>query len=167
MLPGTENGEFIATSYEHKESGAITEEPHEKKAMMDKRFKKMDTFVQKEFTENFYGYDIVNPDAKIFFVTWGFNRYVLEDYIKMKNEKEQKYGLIVIKVVQPFDMRLKTFLEDHAKQIKKLIFVEMNFSGQMQELVTNKCLLNDKKRVKKISNIRKYTLYPIFLEEIK
>jgi hypothetical protein len=64
-------------------------------------------------------------------------------------------------------MRLKTFLEEHAKQIKKMIFVEMNFSGQMQELVSNKCLLNDKKRVKKISNIRKYTLYPIFLEEIK
>jgi len=127
----------------------------------------MDTFVQKEFTENFYGYDIVNPGAKIFFVTRGFNRYVLEDYIKAKNEKEVKYGLIVIKVVQPFDMRLKTFLEDHAKQIKKLVFVEMNYSGQMQELVTNKCLLNDKRRVKKISNIRKYTLYPIFLEEIK
>jgi len=95
------------------------------------------------------------------------NRYVLEDYIKAKNVKEQKYGLIVIKVVQPFDMRLKDFLESHAKQIKKLIFVEMNYTGQMQELVTNKCLLNDKKRVKKVSNIRKITLFPIFLEEIK
>lgn len=171
MLPWTENGEFIATSYEHKESGAITEEPHEKKAMMDKRFRKLDTFVKQEFNENFYGYDIINPEAKIFFVTWGFNRYVLEDYIKTKNGKcetgNEKYWLIVIKVFQPFDMRLKTFLEEHAKQIKKMIFVEMNFSGQMQELVSNKCLLNDKKRVKKISNIRKYTLYPIFLEEIK
>jgi len=64
-------------------------------------------------------------------------------------------------------MRLNEFLESHAKQIKKLIFVEMNYTGQMQEFVTNKCLLNDKKRVKKISNIRKYTLYPIFLEEVK
>ncbi|NCO97603.1 hypothetical protein GW864_00205 [bacterium] len=58
-------------------------------------------------------------------------------------------------------------MESHAKQIKKLIFVEMNYAGQMQEFVMNKCLLNDKKRVKKISNIRKYTLYPIFLEEVK
>jgi len=167
MLPGTENGEFIATSYEHEESWTSTEDPIIKKAMMDKRFKKLETFVQKEFNENFYGYDIINPEAKTFFVTWGFNRYLLEDYIKTKNEKETKYGLIVIKVCQPFDMRLKTFLDEHAKQIKKLVFVEMNISWQMQELVTNKCLLNDKKRVKKISNIRKYTLYPIFLEEIK
>ena len=73
----------------------------------------------------------------------------------------------MIKVFQPFDMRLKEFLEAHVKQIKKLIFVEMNFSGQMQELVTNKCLLNDKKWIKKVSNIRKYSLYPFFLEEIK
>lgn len=167
MLPWTENGEFMATSYEHEESGAANEDPIIKKSMMDKRFKKMDTFVQKEFTEDFYGYDIINPEAKIFFVTWGFNRYVLEDYIKSKNVKEQKYWLIVIKVFQPFDMRLKTFLENHIKQIKKLIFVEMNYTGQMQELVTNKCWLNDKRRIKKISNIRKYTLYPIFLEEIK
>ncbi|MBU0625989.1 hypothetical protein KKG31_00985 [Patescibacteria group bacterium] len=79
----------------------------------------------------------------------------------------KKYGLIVIKVFQPLDMRLKTFLDEHIKKIKKLIFVEMNFSGQMQEFITNKCLLNDKKWIKKISNIRKYTCYPIFLEDIK
>jgi len=38
--------------------------------MNDKRFKKFETFVQQEFTKDFYGYDIVNPEAKIFFVTF-------------------------------------------------------------------------------------------------
>ena len=64
-------------------------------------------------------------------------------------------------------MRLKTFLDEHVKQIKKLVFVEINFSGQMQELVTNKCLLNDKRWIKKVSNIKKYALYPFFIEEIE
>jgi len=174
VLPWTENGEFIATSYEHEESWTTNENPEIKKLMMGKRFKKLATFVQKEFNENFYGYDIINPEAKIFFVTRGMNRYVLEDFVQQKNLKKTWeiwqtpiYWLIVIKVFQPFDMRLNEFLESHAKQIKKLIFVEMNYAGQMQEFVMNKCLLNDKKRVKKISNIRKYTLYPIFLEEVK
>jgi len=63
-------------------------------------------------------------------------------------------------------MRLKEFLDANVKKIKKLIFVEMNYSGQMQTLVTNKCLLNDKKRNNKVTNIRKYTLYPIFAEDI-
>jgi len=55
--------------------------------MNDKRFKKLDTFVQQEFTEEFYGYEIINPEAKIFFVTFGMNRLVLEDYIRLKNGK--------------------------------------------------------------------------------
>lgn len=166
MLPGTENGEFIATSYEHDEYGATTEDPIIKKQQQDKRFKKLEAFVQQEFTKDFYGYEIINPEAKEFFVTFGVNRYVIEDFIRTKNKKSVKYGLIIIKVLQPLDMRLKEFLDAHTKQIKKLIFVEMNTSGQLQELITNKCWLHDKKWNNKITNIRKYTLYPIFAEDI-
>ena len=186
MLPWTENGEFIATSYEHDEYGATNEDPVVKKQQQDKRFKKLETFVQQEFTKDFYGYEIVNPEAKEFFVTFWFNRYVVEDYIRMKHLKKawriwekisnnlsdvsgvpSDFWLIVIKVLQPLDMRLKEFLDANVKKIKKLIFVEMNYSGQMQTLVTNKCLLNDKKRNNKVTNIRKYTLYPIFSEDLK
>ncbi|MBU0627125.1 hypothetical protein KKH82_07030 [Patescibacteria group bacterium] len=88
----------------------------------------METFVQQEFTEDFYGYEIINPEAKEFFVTFGVNRYAIEEYIRTKNKKNVKYGLIVIKVFQPLDMRLKEFLDTNVKKIKKLIFVEMNTS---------------------------------------
>jgi 2-oxoglutarate ferredoxin oxidoreductase subunit alpha len=165
-LPGTENGEFITTSYEHDEYGATNEDPVIKKQQQDKRFKKLETFIQQEFTKDFYGYEIINPEAKEFFVTFGVNRYVIEEYIREKNKKSVKYGLIIIKVLQPLDMRLKEFLDTNTKRIKKLIFVEMNTSGQLQELITNKCLLNDKKRNNKIKHIRKYILYPIFSEDI-
>ena len=170
MLPWTENGEFIATSYEHDEYWATNEDPVVKKQQQDKRFKKLETFVQQEFTKDFYGYEIINPEAKQFFVTFGVNRYVIEEYIRIKNSKlkdwKLKYWLIVIKVLQPLDMRLKEFLDIQVKQIKKLIFVEMNTSGQLQELITNTCWLNDKKWNNKITNIRKYTLYPIFAEDL-
>ncbi|MEI6673432.1 MAG: hypothetical protein WCL02_09425 [bacterium] len=86
-LPGTENGEFIATSYEHDEYGATNEDPIIKKQQQDKRFKKMETFVQQEFTKDFYGYEIINPEAKEFFVTFGVNRYVIEEFIRIKNSK--------------------------------------------------------------------------------
>ena len=165
-LPWTESGEFMATSYEHDEYWATSEDPENKKLMNDKRFKKLETFVQQEFTKDFYGYDIINPEAKIFFVTFGMNRYVVEEFICEKNKKSVKYGLIVLKVFQPLDMRLKEFLDAHVKQIKKLVFVEMNYSGQIQELLTNKCLLHDKKWNNKVTSIRKYTSYPIFAEDI-
>ncbi|MFA6256610.1 MAG: hypothetical protein WC606_05570, partial [Candidatus Absconditabacterales bacterium] len=186
VIPGTENGEFIATSYEHDEYGATNEDPTFKKQQQDKRFRKLDTFVQQEFTEDFYGYEIINPDAKKFFVTYGVNRYVLADFIRQKNLKKSgrigeeisdtisdlsdissDFGLIIMKVFQPFDMKLKEFLDEKNKQIKQLIFVEMNKSGQMEERVTNKCLLHDAKWEGKINHYRKYTLYPIFLEEIE
>ncbi len=172
IIPWTENGEFIATSYEHDEYGATSEDPINKQLMNNKRFKKLDTFVQQEFTKDFYGYEIINPEAKIFFVTFGMNRLALEDYIQAKETRNKakglppKYWIIVIKVFQPLDMRLKEFLDANVKQIKKLIFVEMNYSGQLQALITNKCLLNDKKWNNKIGNIRKVTSYPIFAEEI-
>ena len=162
VYPGTENGEFITTSYEHEASGATTEDPIIKKEQQDKRNRKLETFVHQEFTEDFYGYEIANPDAEVFFVTYWVNRYVLADYIKDKKD----FGLIIMKVFQPFDMRLKTFLDEKCSQIKLLTFVEMNASGQMQEWVTNKCWLHDAKWEGKISHHRKYTLYPIYLEEI-
>ncbi len=161
-IPGTENGEFIASSYEHDEYWATNEEPAIKKQMMDKRFKKMETFIQQEFNADFYWYEIINPDAKDFYITFGFTSYVLKDHIKNKKE----YGLIIIKVMQPFDMRLKSRLEDNKKNIESLTFVEMNYTWQLQELLTNICLLNTQDRNKKIKNIRKYDLYPIFLEDI-
>ena len=82
------------------------------------------------------------------------------------SDNSSDFWLIIIKVFQPFDMRLKKFLDEKNKQIEQLIFVEMNYSGQMEERVTNKCRLHDKKREGKVSHYRKYTLYPIFLEEI-
>lgn len=163
-IPGIENWEFIATSYEHDEYWATNEDPETKKKMQDKRDQKLKTFTQQEFTEDFYGYEIINPEAENFFITYGRNRFVLEDYIK--NNQDQKLWLIIIKVFQPFDLRLKTFLEKQNNQIESLIFVEMNASGQLQRLVTEQCLLNKPIRENKITNHRKYTLYPIFWEEI-
>jgi pyruvate/2-oxoacid:ferredoxin oxidoreductase alpha subunit len=69
--------------------------------------------------------------------------------------------------MQPFDTRLKLRLHEHEKQIKKLIFVEMNYSGQLQNLIKKECNLNSPKREKKIDNFRKYNSYPIFIEEVK
>jgi len=103
--------------------------------MMKKRAQKLKTFVKQEFNSDFYGYEIINPDAETFYITMGINRYALEQHIKDKAEM----GLIVIKSLSPFDPRLKTFLEEHAKKIKRLIFVEMNQSGILEDLMGKEC----------------------------
>lgn len=160
-VPWTEHTTFIATSYEHDEYGSTNEEPTMKGKMMEKRAQKLKTFVEQEFNSDFYGYEIINPDAETFYITMGINRYALEQHIKGKAEM----GLIVIKSLSPFDPRLKTFLEEHEKKIKSLIFVEMNQSGILEDLVRKECELYGEWK-SKISHQRKVTLYPIFEEEI-
>lgn len=160
-VPWTEHTTFIATSYEHDEYGSTNEEPTMKGKMMEKIAQKLKTFVEQEFNSDFYGYEIINPDAETFYITMGINRYALEQHIKGKADM----GLIVIKSLSPFDPRLKTFLEEHAKKIKRLIFVEMNQSGILEDLVRKECELYGEWK-SKISHQRKVTLYPIFEEEI-
>lgn len=159
-VPWTEHTTFIATSYEHDEYGSTNEEPTMKGKMMEKRAQKLKTFVEQEFNSDFYGYEIINPDAETFYITMGINRYALEQHIKDKAEM----GLIVIKSLSPFDQRLKAFLEEHEKKIKSLIFVEMNQSGILEDLVRKECELYGEWK-SKISHQRKVTLYPIFEEE--
>ena len=160
---GTENGEFIASSYEHDEYGATNEDPDMKQKMMQKRAKKMETFLSQEFNEDFYGYEIINPDAEKFFVSFGFNRYALESFMS----ENKDYWLIIVTVFQPLDPRLKQRFADHESQIQELNFVEMNNVWAFQNLITNECNLKSDSRSKKIKNYRKITLYPIFKEDIK
>ncbi len=160
-VPWTEHTTFIATSYEHDEYGSTNEEPTMKGKMMEKRAQKLKTFMEQEFNSDFYGYEIINPDAETFYITMGINRYALEQHIKGKTDM----GLIVIKSLSPFDPRLKAFLEEHKKKIKRLIFVEMNQSGILEDLVRKECELYGEWK-SKISHQRKVTLYPIFEEEI-
>ena len=160
-IPWTENTSFITTSYEHDEYWFTNEEPNTKKEMMDKRLRKINTFIEKEFNDNFYWYEIINPNAKTFYITMGINRYPIKNFIRDKKE----LWLIIIKCFYPFDKRLKDFLNNNKENIEKLIFVEMNQSWILEDLVRKECeLYNDWNT--KINHQRKYNLYPIFDEDI-
>lgn len=161
-IPGQEDMCFMCSSYEHTESGETNEEPTMKWQQMEKRMKKLETFVAKEFTDEFYGYEIINPEAKKFFVTRGMNRYAIEYAIQDKPD----WWVVVVKSFQPFDKRLKEFFHSHKDAIQKLVFAEMNIIGQMQQVVMHECNLFGEERENKISHTRKYTLYPFFHEEI-
>ena len=160
-IPWDDNSTFIASSYEHDEYWFTNEEPNTKKTMMDKRAKKLETFTKEEFNKNFYWYEIINPNAKTFYITMWINRYPIENHIKNKDE----LWLIIIKSFQPFDKRLKSFLDENEKNIKWITFVEMNQSWILEDLVRKECELYNNWN-NKINHQRKYNLYPIFDEDI-
>lgn len=162
-IPWTEGILSMTTSYEHDESGATNENPIIKQKMMEKRFRRRMTFYTKEYSKDFQAYEVINPYAEKFFVTRGINRYNLEKII----ENRPEWGLIVIKIFHPFSAHLPDRFETHKNQIKKLIFVEMNYEWQMEKVVRNECNLKTEDWNEKISHFRKYSLYPIFLEEVE
>ena len=160
-IPWDDNTTFIASSYEHDEYWFTNEEPNTKKSMMDKRAKKLETFTKEEFNKDFHWYEIINQNAKTFYITMWINRYPIENHIKDKTE----LWLIIIKSFQPFDKRLKSFLDENEKNIKWITFVEMNQSWILEDLVRKECELYNNWN-NKINHQRKYNLYPIFDEDI-
>lgn len=152
---GTKNGDFIATSYEHDEYGVTSENPEMKMKMTEKRFKKLHNFFEKE---GIFGYEIINPNAKKKFITFSMTRYTAEKFIRENNE----FGLIIVHFLSPIDMRLR----EEIMKCEEIIFVESNYSGQFETLLTEKLELAFISHLK-ISHMRKYNLFPFYLEDFE
>ncbi len=151
----TKNWDFIATSYEHDEYWATTEDTELKKKFTEKRFKKLQNFFEKE---GFSGFEIVNPSAKKMLVITWFTRYTAEEFIKRNPE----YGLIIIKFLKPLDERLR----DEIAKLEEVIFVESNYSWQVENYITKELWLKYIDWLK-IYNLRKYDLFPFYIEDFE
>lgn len=166
----TPNGDFIATSYEHDEYWATTEESEMKVLMTEKRFKKLKDFYKKE---NIFGYEVFQPHPnpllwsrgneenskpKKIIITTSFTSYTAKEFVRNNPE----FGLIIIKVLKPLDERL---LEE-LKGCEEVIFAESNYSWQLENYISKELGLKYIKWLK-VSNIRKYDLYPFYYEDFE
>ncbi|MDP2090801.1 MAG: 2-oxoacid:acceptor oxidoreductase family protein [Candidatus Gracilibacteria bacterium] len=150
---GTKNGDFIATSYEHDEYGATSEDSNLKKLFTEKRYKKLDNFFEKE---GYKGYEVINSNAKKMLITTSFTSYTAKEFVKNNPE----FGLIIIKFLKPLDERLLEELKDK----EEIIFVESNYSGQLENYITKELGLKFIPNLK-ISHLRKYDLFPFYIED--
>jgi len=154
-IPGTENGDFIATSYEHDEYGATSEQPEVKKAMTEKRWRKLENFFKKE---GISGYEVHNPTAKNMLITTSYTVYTAKEFIKNNPE----FWLIVIHFLKPLDERLL----DELKWKDEVIFVESNYSGLLENYITKELGLKYVDGLE-IKNLRKYDLMPFYYEDFE
>jgi len=150
----TKNWDFIATSYEHDEYWATSEDPTLKKAFTEKRHKKLDNFFEREWIS---WYEIINKEAKKMLIVTSFTSYTAKEFVKRNPE----FGLIIVKILKPIDER---FVEE-IKNKEEIIFIESNFSGQLENYMTKELGLKFIKWLK-ISNMRKYDLFPFYIEDL-
>jgi 2-oxoglutarate ferredoxin oxidoreductase subunit alpha len=77
-------------------------------------------------------------------------------------KENPEFGLIIIKFLKPLDEKLRNELIWK----EEIIFVENNYSGQVENYIVKEFGLNFVNWLK-ISHLRKYDLMPFYLEDFK
>jgi len=128
---GTKGGVYWNTGDEHDELGHITEDPTNRNAMMQKRMSKLelaDREIPLKERVNFFGPKV----APITLVSWGSTKGAILDAMQWLKEDGIIVNFLQIRLIHPFPT-------EHVKQVlskaKKIIDVEMNYSGQLGGLI--------------------------------
>lgn len=122
---GQKGGFYIANSYEHDETGHVTDDPKIRTAMVEKRLKKLDAMKKDITPPQVFG----DAEAEITFVTWGSTRGPVLEAMKLLKKKSR---LIHFSWLYPFPAEETMKLLSPATRI---IDVEGNATGQLASLI--------------------------------
>jgi 2-oxoglutarate ferredoxin oxidoreductase subunit alpha len=154
---GTKGGIFWNTGDEHDEKGHITEDSTNRDMMMEKRMRKLDVAAREIPLDDkvvFHG----PSDAPITVVSWGSTKGAILDAMDALREQE---GLLVnflqVRLLSPFPAEEVTRALSRSK---KLVGIEMNYSGQFAGL------LREKTGITVDNMVVKYNGRPMSCEEI-
>ena len=131
VMLGTKNGLHWYTGDEHNEIGHISEEPFNRRRMVEKRMRKL-KLVQKEVPVedkfNFYG----DEDSENIVISWGSPKGAIIESLNMLRQEGFKVGFMQLRLIHPLPTEdVKKALEGK----KRIIDVENNFLGQLGSVV--------------------------------
>jgi len=142
LIPGTIGGVVKVTGSEHDERGFVTTDPAIRKAMMEKRARKMDTYLQEDAKPpQVFG----RPDGRPVLVGWGSSRPVLLDAQQQLRARGIETAVVHFTHLWPFHTAAVKPLLEKASMI---IAVEQNYSGQFADVIQANCLLPVRRIVK-------------------
>lgn len=125
---GLDNGIFWNTGDESDEYGHITEDPHLRTSMMDKRMSRMDLILQQIPTDE----QVVSfGTGDHMIISWGSAKGPIIDAQRMLKREGINVGFVQIKLIHPFPTEL---VRSMIKDAKKLIDIEANYSGQLGKI---------------------------------
>ena len=124
---GTKGGVYWHTGDEHDALGHITEDPTTRDMMMEKRMGKVelaDKEIPLEDKANFFGPE----DAPITIVSWGSTKGAILDAMEWLKEDGIVANFLQIRLIHPFPTE---YVKKVLSKAKKIVGIEMNYSGQM------------------------------------
>ncbi len=126
--PGAGSLVYTATGLEHNEHGHPDYEPADHVAMMQKRFRKLETAMKELPQPERYGDD----DATVGLIGWGSTEGTIQEAVDRARAKGYKVASLHPRVLSPLpDEALLTFINS----VKTLIVPECNYSGQLANLL--------------------------------
>ena len=131
---GTEGAVMWYTGDEHNELGHISEEPFNRNMMMEKRMKKLETAhkeIPLEEKLNFFGQE----DAETLVLSWGSPKGAILEAMELLQSEGFEMGFLQVRMLHPLP---KERIIEALKKTKTKITVEMNYSGQLASIISEK-----------------------------
>jgi len=154
---GTKNGVCWYTGDERNEQGHISEDPLNRRRMMEKRMKKLeliDREVPLEEKINFYG----DMDSENIVFSWGSPKGAILEALNNLKEEGLNCGFMQLRMLLPLpSIKVKSILEDK----KCIIDVEHNYLGQLGIAV------KENTGISPTHHILKYTGRPMTVTEVQ
>ena len=126
-VPGLPNTLFLSSGSEHDDRGVITENKANRNRMMEKRAKKLESFLA---NPSYPATEVVGDKAaKVGILTWGSTTSAVDEATaRLSNVRTKRMS---VKTLWPFPSKeVKAFLDS----CDKVIVVENNYSGQLADL---------------------------------
>jgi 2-oxoglutarate ferredoxin oxidoreductase subunit alpha len=150
-LPGTKNGQFMANSYEHNESGFSTEDIDVSLKMYQKRDRKNKLALSFTPKANIFG----KESAKKLIISWGSTKGPILEALKDLPNKDD-FAFLQLKTLWPINPDLKLIINN----FKEIIAIENNGTNQMVTLLKSQFDFHPTKIINKADG------RPFFPEEI-
>jgi 2-oxoglutarate ferredoxin oxidoreductase subunit alpha len=128
---GTKGAVHWYTGDEHNEFGNISEDSINRTKMMDKRMRKLDAAAKQiplEEKANYFG----NRDAETVVVSWGSTKGAIFESVEALNNEGFSIGFLQIRLIHPLP---KEYVAKVLGKAKTKVAVEMNYSGQLAEVI--------------------------------
>ncbi|MBI3955693.1 2-oxoacid:acceptor oxidoreductase subunit alpha [Candidatus Gottesmanbacteria bacterium] len=146
-FPGMKGGQYMANSYEHDETGLVSEDAAMRKAMVDRRLRKIDAIKKVIMPPAVYG----NAASETAIVTWGSTLGPVLEAVK------DSARIIHFPWLYPFPSeQTKTLLSGAGR----IIDVEQNATGQLASLI------REHTGIEVTEKVLKYDGRPFLPEEI-
>ncbi|MBI2265282.1 MAG: 2-oxoacid:acceptor oxidoreductase subunit alpha [Armatimonadetes bacterium] len=142
IVPGTPGAILKATGTEHDEDGFVTTDPPKRQAAMDKRMRKMETYLREDAREPQV---VGDPTGKPVLVGWGSTGPVLLSARERLARDGTDVAVVHFTHLWPFPTQLALpVLKDAAV----LIVCEQNYGGQFADILQAHCLLPTRRILK-------------------